>query len=95
MQTSEALLIRAAAHCLDIIRQQLMCTVDIGVLGLIYYHNATTGEPTPFVDFNTKHTCRNYDAVRQWAEDHQVPEIFPTSTLEDPDLNGIIYDEIP
>lgn len=27
----------AKAHCLDILRQQLMCTVDVGMLGQIWY----------------------------------------------------------
>lgn len=57
------------AHCLDIIRQQLMCIVDIGVLGRVWYNPSS---PTPFPDFNTEHKCRNYEAVRKWAEQHQV-----------------------
>jgi len=36
-------------HCLDMLRQQLMCTADTGVLGQIWIAG-----PEPFVDFNTK-----------------------------------------
>ncbi|KAF2502890.1 hypothetical protein BU16DRAFT_554922 [Lophium mytilinum] len=59
-------------HCLDVLRQQLMCTVDVGVLGQIWYH--PEGYPMePFVDFHTNHKCRNFEAVRAWAEKHQLP----------------------
>jgi hypothetical protein len=29
-------------------------------------------EPTAFPDFNTRHTCKNYENVREWAEKLQV-----------------------
>ncbi|OLN89047.1 hypothetical protein CCHL11_06007 [Colletotrichum chlorophyti] len=56
------------SHCLDTIRQVLMCNVDTGVLGQVWANNP----PVPFPDFNTKHMCKNYDAVREWAEKLQV-----------------------
>jgi len=45
-------MLRVAAHCLDILRQQLMCTVDIGVLGQIWWNKES---PTAYPDFNTRH----------------------------------------
>lgn len=62
----------AIAHCLDILRQQLMCTVDIGVLGQVWWNKEV---PTAFPDFNTQHTCRNFEDVREWAEKHQAPKV--------------------
>jgi hypothetical protein len=46
-----------------------MCTVDIGVFGAVWYNKT---DPKPFVDFNTKHICRNFEDVRNWATEHQV-----------------------
>lgn len=37
-------------HCLDILRQQLMCSVDTGVLGQVWWDPQS---PKTFVDFNT------------------------------------------
>jgi hypothetical protein len=28
----------------------------------------------PFVDFNTKHKCKNFEDIRAWAEMHQMTE---------------------
>lgn len=62
-------LLTATAHCLDTIRQVLMCNVDTAVLGQVW---ANKEEPLAFPDFNTRHMCKNYDAVRAWSERLQV-----------------------
>ncbi|RMZ74940.1 hypothetical protein DV737_g5605, partial [Chaetothyriales sp. CBS 132003] len=82
------------SHCLDIIRQQLMCTVDVGVLGQVWWNR--TG-PEAYVDFNTKHTCRNFEAIRGWAEKHQLPEDVPDDFLEPPKAGDTVLhlDEDP
>jgi Mycotoxin biosynthesis protein UstYa len=82
------------AHCLDILRQQLMCTVDTGLLGQVWWNPK---EPTAFVDFNTQHTCKNYDAIRAWAEKRQLPppELSPPDLLEGPGPGSRVYPEIP
>ncbi|KAF2423603.1 hypothetical protein EJ08DRAFT_652714 [Tothia fuscella] len=79
-------------HCMDILRQQLMCTVDTGVLGQVW---VDPKGPAPFVDFNTKHTCKNFDAIRRWAEENQLPEVPPKNFLEPPMVGGRIYPETP
>lgn len=81
-------------HCLDIIRQQLMCNIDIGVLGQVWYQPPDS-DIEPFVDFNTVHTCRNFDAVRDWAEQHQLPTEVPDDFLEGPKEGDRIYLEVP
>jgi hypothetical protein len=67
-----------------------MCTVDTGVLGQVWWDPK---EPKPFVDFNTEHQCKNFDAVRQWAEGRQLPAETPNDYLEKP--AGRIWSEIP
>ncbi|KAK6212194.1 tat pathway signal sequence [Colletotrichum tabaci] len=56
------------SHCLDTIRQVLVCNVDTGVLGQVWANDP----PSPFPDFNTKHMCKNYEAIQQWAEKLQA-----------------------
>jgi hypothetical protein len=48
-----------------------MCAVDIGVFGSVWVDRA---DSHPFVDFNTRHICRDLEAVRLWAERHQVED---------------------
>jgi len=67
-----------------------MCNVDRGVLGRVWWGPC---DPQPFVDFNTKHRCKNYDAIRKWAEEQQLPEDVPEGFYEPP--SGKIYDHIP
>jgi hypothetical protein len=46
-----------------------MCNADTGVLGQVWYNK---DEPQAFPDFNTKHKCKNFEAIREWGEIHQV-----------------------
>ncbi len=80
------------AHCLDILRQQLMCTVDIGVLGQVWWNR---DQPTAYPDFNTQHKCRNFEEVRQWAFEHQAPEDVPEDYLKWPMSVEDVYETMP
>ncbi|KAJ4987024.1 tat pathway signal sequence [Stagonosporopsis vannaccii] len=83
-------------HCLDILRQQLMCTVDIGVLGQVWYQPSEKPAQA-FVDFNTMHTCRNFETIRDWAKEHQLPNAkdTPGDFLEPPRAGDRIWSEVP
>jgi hypothetical protein len=85
-------------HCLDILRQVLMCTPDTGILGQVWWQPKGEPSPMPFVDFNTQHRCRDYQAVREWAEEHQIPpeKNFDMDRFyEMPKPGDTIYPEIP
>ena len=69
-----------------------MCTVDIGVLGQVWWNPSA---PQAYVDFNTRHTCRNFDTIRQWAEDHQAPAEVPSDFLQPPKEGDRIFESIP
>jgi hypothetical protein len=58
------------SHCLDNLRQILMCHVDIGIVGQVWFNPK---DPRAFPDFNTRHKCKNFDDIRRWATDRQVP----------------------
>jgi len=75
-----------------------MCVPDIGVLGQVWYQPESEPHPIPFVDFNTKHRCRDFEAVRAWAERHQVPpesEVDMAAFYEMPKEGDTVYPEIP
>ena len=73
-----------------------MCTVDVGVLGQVWYQPAGKA-PEPFVDFNTVHKCRNFEQVREWAEKRQLPpkEDTPIDYLELPREGDRVWHEVP
>lgn len=57
-----------------------MCNVDTGVLGQVW---VDPEGPEAFPDFNTKHVCKNYENVRQWAEKLQVRcQLYPCRRCE-------------
>lgn len=69
-----------------------MCTVDVGVFGQVWTY---PDHPQPFVDFNTQHKCRNFEQLRQWAEQNQLAEDVPSDFLQRPKEGDRVYPEIP
>lgn len=51
-------------HCLDIIRQRLMCTADSGIVTFRW----VKGTPNPYPDFNTRHQCRSWEKLTNFAK---------------------------
>ncbi|TQS34564.1 hypothetical protein Golomagni_05046 [Golovinomyces magnicellulatus] len=80
------------SHCLDILRQQLMCTPNTSLLGQVWWDRKA---PKAFVDFNTEHKCRNFEAIRAWAEERQLSEEVHKDFLQPPKKKEEIYEEIP
>jgi hypothetical protein len=69
-----------------------MCNPDTGLLGQVWWDPAA---PKAFVDFNTEHKCKNFDAIRQWAEERQMPETVAMDFLSPPKDGDLIYEAIP
>ncbi|QDS71426.1 hypothetical protein FKW77_003430 [Venturia effusa] len=55
-------------HCLEVLRMNIQCTVDVG----LFTFYMLPGDPLPWPELNSWHTCRNFDAVRDWALEHSV-----------------------
>ena len=55
-------------HCIEILRLNTQCYADIGLFTLYMVE----GDPLAWPELNTRHVCRNFDGVRQWALDHSV-----------------------
>ncbi len=56
-------------HCLEMLRMNIMCQVDIGV---ITFHELPDKPGDPWPDFSSLHVCRDFDAVRKWAIENTV-----------------------
>jgi Mycotoxin biosynthesis protein UstYa len=56
-------------HCLDLIRQQLMCTADTGLVGQWWKKD----DAIEFA-FSNEHMCRNFEDIKVWAQTHTIPE---------------------
>ncbi|KIW69493.1 hypothetical protein PV04_05366 [Phialophora macrospora] len=63
-------------HCLDYVRQSVMCHADLSPVRLVW--NENFGREVP--DFETWHTCRDYGLIRDWAVENMVP---PPDDLDD------------
>jgi hypothetical protein len=61
-------------HCIDMIRQVLMCHSDVTLVT----HAWVDGYDTPFPDFGTWHKCRDFDAIARYAESAAVADVEVT-----------------
>ncbi|KAK6221088.1 hypothetical protein LQW54_001661 [Pestalotiopsis sp. IQ-011] len=55
-------------HCVDQIRQVIMCASDVSTNWLCWDEEWQSNMPPGF----TYHSCRNFDAVVDWAREHTV-----------------------
>jgi len=53
-------------HCIDNLRQVLMCSADVGIIT----YEWVRGFSIPYPNFNTKHKCRNFEKVIDWGMTH-------------------------
>ncbi|KAH8897914.1 hypothetical protein GQ53DRAFT_818168 [Thozetella sp. PMI_491] len=56
-------------HCIDTIRQSLMCNADTSANGYDWFPSIHYLR----IHLNSVHRCRNWDMVRDWAKEHYVP----------------------
>ena len=58
-------------HCIDLLRQVLMCHSDIS----LHTYGWKDGYRWPWPDFTIEHECRSWDHLMVWAEEHNVPDL--------------------
>ncbi|KZM21317.1 hypothetical protein ST47_g7533 [Ascochyta rabiei] len=66
-------------HCVDYLRQFIMCAGDITPVT----SNWVLTHHSPHPDFNTMHKCRNFDKLLEYVEEHDnggVPKKTPDDT---------------
>ncbi|KAK1993874.1 hypothetical protein LX36DRAFT_585434, partial [Colletotrichum falcatum] len=58
-------------HCIDMIRQVLMCHGDLSVQTYTWIDDYRW----PWPNFQIEHMCRKWDLVMDWAEHHYIPSL--------------------
>ena len=74
---------------MDVLRQQLMCSADIGLVG----YNWVKGKAYPVSDFNMIHRCRDFEAVRAWKIEHEISVLSPNALKRH--VDDQIFDHVP
>jgi hypothetical protein len=69
------LLCSASDHCIEILRQDIMCRSDVAMVT----YDWVEGIEDPFPNFNVPHRCRNFEKLLDWVDEHRV--IVPTSDM--------------
>ena len=72
-------------HCSDLIRQNLMCSSDLSTIHWLWAEKDQTWE----ADGRVMHTCRDFEAIRDWAFENRAGMIDRTVWVPDP-LKGEI-----
>ncbi|KAK7696270.1 hypothetical protein QCA50_000923 [Cerrena zonata] len=67
------------SHCLDSIRQSLMCSSDISVI--VWQWSTKQNLSLPRMD--TARSCRNFDKIADWARDHRSVHFDSSVRMED------------
>ncbi|KAK0629863.1 hypothetical protein B0T17DRAFT_201389 [Bombardia bombarda] len=58
-------------HCIEAIRENLMCQGDVGVFTFkLFPELADQGIEGEWPDFSINHMCRNFDSIKKWNNDH-------------------------
>ncbi|KAJ6782264.1 hypothetical protein PWT90_11001 [Aphanocladium album] len=63
-----ARLTRGAEHCIDYIRQALMCFADATPVRLLWRKESHHLIP----QFDQRHTCRNFELLKSFSEEHAL-----------------------
>ncbi|KAH7109478.1 hypothetical protein B0J11DRAFT_601694 [Dendryphion nanum] len=53
-------------HCIDILRQKLMCDSDTGLVTFVW----VKGRRKPYPDFNVQKKCRDHSKIQSWIRAH-------------------------
>ena len=85
---SEELIRLHFSHCLEMLRQRLMCDADTNVCGQVWVKDYG-----PLIFANVDRKCRNYDEITQWARERQ--ELPVESMLVKKRPGDLEYDSFP
>lgn len=58
-------------HCIDLLRQTLMCHGDVALQTFTWID----GYRAPWPNFSVQHECRNWDAIQDWAIEHHISDL--------------------
>ncbi|KJX93188.1 hypothetical protein TI39_contig4372g00002 [Zymoseptoria brevis] len=69
-------------HCVDALREKLMCGADIGVVPWVWSSDPHFVTQPNFV---RQHQCHDFEAVRNWARERQVKKVAREEDLVVPE----------
>ncbi|TEA19976.1 Cyclochlorotine biosynthesis protein O [Colletotrichum sidae] len=77
-------------HCIDELRQAVMCRADVTVLtsDWIDWH------PKPWLNFNVEHECVNWDNIFRWSKEHWY-DIKEAKLVHPQYVDKMGYDRVP
>ncbi|KAI1381360.1 tat pathway signal sequence [Hypoxylon crocopeplum] len=58
-------------HCIDVLRQVLMCQGDVSLLT----YSWIDGYRRPWPNFEVDHTCRDWNSIVEWARENNIPSL--------------------
>jgi hypothetical protein len=73
-------------HCIDSIRQSLMCSNDVTPIPYAWYTKFEAVLPTTGI----VHMCRDFDSIRDWARQRRSLKFDLMTHVEDP-LGNVIH----
>ncbi|KAF1949551.1 hypothetical protein CC80DRAFT_540239 [Byssothecium circinans] len=56
-------------ECIEILRMNLMCQADVSV----FTYHSMSGKKDAVADYESQHVCRNFDKIKQWANENAMP----------------------
>src|SRR2546423_6716486 len=66
-------LIPCSEHCLDMLRQNIMCQGDTQLITMKWGHR----QAVPLANQSSPHKCVNWGRLNTWAKDHSVDVLQP------------------
>ncbi|KAF7349870.1 hypothetical protein MVEN_01287500 [Mycena venus] len=79
------------AHCIDWLRQSIMCHADTSVI--VWQWDPRANES--LVKGNVAHTCRKFDKITEWAKQRVLVNAYdPTVHIEDDIVVPILHQEM-
>ncbi|KAI9042937.1 uncharacterized protein KD926_004728 [Aspergillus affinis] len=67
-------------HCIDSVRQSVMCHSDIAPIPWTWDEKSGSAKGK----LTGHHTCRDFEAIRQWAREHHAERFDRNTFVEDP-----------
>ncbi|MCJ1387406.1 hypothetical protein MMC18_000249 [Xylographa bjoerkii] len=74
------------AHCLDLLRQTVMCNGDVSLITMHWGHT----QRMPLGNFSAAHSCRDWSAIDAWAGEHSPKRLMEPGWLVNPTFGPVI-----
>lgn len=73
-------------HCIDMLRQVIMCKADITLMTYSWLPDF----PGPWPNFNVEHECVNWESIQQWSKSRAI-DVFNPKYLQHPTLGQWVH----